>query len=132
MSDSVRPHGLQPIRLLRPWDFPGKSTGVGCHCLLRQEVLSSSQIEETGLRQERARQGAKHSGGVGGVETHTGVTSPGFLGSLAKPGPPPRGFLGRRKAAHFSASFHSFSGPSPASVAPEWRGKLNSCSTTIP
>ena len=30
-----RPHGLQPPRLLRPWDFPGKSTGVGCHCLLR-------------------------------------------------------------------------------------------------
>ena len=29
-----RPHGLQPTRLLRPWDFPGKSTGVGCHCLL--------------------------------------------------------------------------------------------------
>ena len=27
-------HGLQPTRLLRPWDFPGKSTGVGCHCLL--------------------------------------------------------------------------------------------------
>ena len=27
--------GLQPTRLLRPWDFPGKSTGVGCHCLLR-------------------------------------------------------------------------------------------------
>ena len=25
---------LQPIWLLRPWDFPGKSTGVGCHCLL--------------------------------------------------------------------------------------------------
>ena len=35
MSDSSRPHGLQPTRLLRPWDFPGKSTGVGCHCLLR-------------------------------------------------------------------------------------------------
>ena len=34
VSDSVRPHGLQPIRLLHPWDFPGKSTGVGCHCLL--------------------------------------------------------------------------------------------------
>ena len=27
-------HELQPTRLLRPWDFPGKSTGVGCHCLL--------------------------------------------------------------------------------------------------
>ena len=35
MSNSSWPHGLQPTRLLRPWDFPGKSTGVGCHCLLR-------------------------------------------------------------------------------------------------
>ena len=35
VSDSLRPHGLQPTRLLSPWDFPGKSTGVGCHCLLR-------------------------------------------------------------------------------------------------
>ena len=34
VSDSMRPHGLQPTRPLRPWDFPGKSTGVGCHCLL--------------------------------------------------------------------------------------------------
>ena len=31
VSDSLRSHGLQPTRLLRPWDFPGKSTGVGCH-----------------------------------------------------------------------------------------------------
>ena len=36
VPDSWRPHGLQPTRLLRPWDFPGKSTGVGCHCLLWQ------------------------------------------------------------------------------------------------
>ena len=34
VSNSERPHGLQPTRLLRPWDFLGKSTGVGCHCLL--------------------------------------------------------------------------------------------------
>ena len=34
VSDSLWPHGLQPTRLLSPWDFPGKSTGVGCHCLL--------------------------------------------------------------------------------------------------
>ena len=33
---SSRPLGLQPTRLLRPWDFLGKSTGVGCHCLLRR------------------------------------------------------------------------------------------------
>ena len=31
VSDSLRPHGLQPSRLLHPWYFPGKSTGVGCH-----------------------------------------------------------------------------------------------------
>ena len=34
LSNSSQPHGLQPTRLLHPWDFPGKSTGVGCHCLL--------------------------------------------------------------------------------------------------
>ena len=34
VSDSVRPHRRQPTRLPRPWDSPGKSTGVGCHCLL--------------------------------------------------------------------------------------------------
>ena len=37
MSDSWRPHGLQPTKLLRPWDFQGKSTGVGCYCLLQAE-----------------------------------------------------------------------------------------------
>ena len=31
---SLRPHGLQPTRLLRPWHSPGKDTGVGCHFLL--------------------------------------------------------------------------------------------------
>ena len=35
VSNSSRPHGLQPTRLLRPWDLPGKSTGVACHCLLQ-------------------------------------------------------------------------------------------------
>ena len=35
MSDSVRPHRRQPTRLPRPWDSPGKITGVGCHFLLQ-------------------------------------------------------------------------------------------------
>ena len=35
MSNSQRPQGLQPKGLLCPWDFLGKSTGVGCHCLLQ-------------------------------------------------------------------------------------------------
>ena len=34
----------QPTRLLRPWDFPGKSTGVGCHCLLRSWEPTSLQF----------------------------------------------------------------------------------------
>ena len=42
VSDSLWPHGLQPTRLLRPWDFPGKSTGVGCHCLLWWRLVESS------------------------------------------------------------------------------------------
>ena len=35
MSDSLRPHGLEPTRLLCPWNSPGKITGVGCHFLLQ-------------------------------------------------------------------------------------------------
>jgi len=35
VSDSVRPHRQQPTRLHRPWDSPGKNTGVGCHFLLQ-------------------------------------------------------------------------------------------------
>ena len=31
----LQPHGLQPARLLGPWDFLGKNTGVGCHSLLQ-------------------------------------------------------------------------------------------------
>ena len=33
MSDTLQPRGLQPARLLCPWDSPGKNTGVGCHAL---------------------------------------------------------------------------------------------------
>ena len=35
VSDSARPHRRQPIRLPRPWDSPGRNTGVGCHFLLQ-------------------------------------------------------------------------------------------------
>ena len=50
MSDSLRPHGLQPTRLLHPWDFPGKNTGVGCHCLL--QPLSTKIVQIVGLSDE--------------------------------------------------------------------------------
>ena len=47
VSDSSRPHGLQSTRLLHPWDLPGKSTGVGCHCLLQCCSLWGRKESET-------------------------------------------------------------------------------------
>ena len=43
--DSSRPHGLQPTRFIHPWDFPGKSTGVGCLCLLLMNLIGVWLIE---------------------------------------------------------------------------------------
>ena len=40
VSSSLQPHGLQPVGFLRPWDFPGKGTGVGCHFLLHRVFLT--------------------------------------------------------------------------------------------
>ena len=39
VSDSLWPHG--PTRLLYPWNFLGKNTGVGCHFLLTQGLNPS-------------------------------------------------------------------------------------------
>ena len=36
MSNSLQPHGLQLVRLLCPWDFPGKNTGMDYHFLLQR------------------------------------------------------------------------------------------------
>ena len=48
MSDSVRPHRWQPIRLPRPWDSPGKNTGVSCHFLLQcRKVKSESEVAQS-------------------------------------------------------------------------------------
>ena len=48
MSDSVRPHRWQPTRLPRPWDSPGKNTGVGCHFLLQcMKVKSEREVAQS-------------------------------------------------------------------------------------
>ena len=40
----------QPIRLHRPWDSPGKNTGVGCHFLLQcMKVKSESEVTQSCL-----------------------------------------------------------------------------------
>ena len=43
MSDSLRPHGLQPTRLLCPWNSACKNTGVGCHSLL-QGIVPTQRV----------------------------------------------------------------------------------------
>ena len=40
MSDSLPRHGLQPTRLLCPWDSPDRNTGVGCRVLLQGIFLT--------------------------------------------------------------------------------------------
>ena len=48
VSDSVRPHRQQPTRFPRPWDSPGKNTGVGCHFLLQgMKVKSESEVAQS-------------------------------------------------------------------------------------
>ena len=48
MSDSVRPQRQQPTRLPRPWDSPGKNTGVSCHFLLQcMKVKSESEVAQS-------------------------------------------------------------------------------------
>ena len=48
VSDSVRPHRQQPTRLPRPWDSPGKNTGVGCHFLLQcMKVKNENEVVQS-------------------------------------------------------------------------------------
>ena len=50
MSDSVRPHRRQPTRLPRPWDPPGKNTGMGSHFLLQcMKVESEREVAQSCL-----------------------------------------------------------------------------------
>ena len=60
VSDSSWPHGLQSTRLLHPWDFPGKSTGVGCHGLLpisKAAGIRTERCEEENKRLGRHKKG---------------------------------------------------------------------------
>ena len=50
MCDSVQPHRWQPTRVCRPWDSPGKNTGVGCHFLLQcMKMKSESEVAQSCL-----------------------------------------------------------------------------------
>ena len=74
MSDSLRPCGLKPTRLLPPWDSPGKSIGVGCHFLLQGIFLT--QGLNPGLRHcsqilyQLSLEGSPFSNHVGSTSHH--------------------------------------------------------------
>ena len=83
MSDSVRPHRRQPTRLPRPWDSPGKNTGVGCHFLLqcmKVKVKSLSRVQLLATPWTAAHQ-APPSMGFSRQEYWSGVPlpSPGLI-----------------------------------------------------
>ena len=87
MSNSLQPHGLQPTRLLCPWDFPGKNTEVGCHFLLQGIFLTQ------------------------GSNSHLLHLSPALAGrffTIASPGIPTRGFP---KISHGSMTVRLILGP---------------------
>ena len=44
VTDSLRPHGLWPARLLCTWDFSSKDIAVGCHLLLQEGMVSQEQM----------------------------------------------------------------------------------------
>ena len=79
MSDSSRPQGLQPTRLLRPWDFPGKSTGVGCHCLLQQFIW--------GVQKRQMHRDRKQISFCLGLKAVIGMAATGPEGSSSRHGP---------------------------------------------
>ena len=84
MSDSVRPHRQQPTRLPRPWDSPGKSTGVGCHFSnawkWKVKVKSLSRVRLVVMPWTAAYQ-APPSMGFSRQEYWSGLTSPGWHSS---------------------------------------------------
>ena len=89
MSDSLQPHGLQPTRLLHPWDFPGKSTEVGCHFLLQDSVLLAQKQKYRSMEQERKpRNKPMHYGylifdkGCSGAKTASSINGAGKTGQL--------------------------------------------------
>ena len=76
MSNSVQPHKRQPNRLPRPWDSPGKNTGVGCHFLLQcMKVKSLSHVRLFKTPRTAAYQ-APPSMGFSRQEYWSGVPSP--------------------------------------------------------
>ena len=87
VSDSLRSHGLQPARLLCPWNSPGKNTGVGCHALL--QGIFPTQGLNPGLQYFRWNLNRlSHQGSTRILEWEACPFSRGSSGLGIKPGSP--------------------------------------------
>ena len=88
---------LQPTRLLCPWDFPGESTGVGCHCLL--SPLQTFDLKKSAISGAHC---PAREGGVGaGADWRSGwgcLAAPSLPRVGACSGQDPRGGAGRLPA----------------------------------
>ena len=68
VSNPVRPHRRQPTRLPRPWDSPGKNSGVGCHLLLQgRTVKSESEVTQSCLTLRDPMDGSLPGSAVHGI-----------------------------------------------------------------
>ena len=89
MSDSVQPQGQQLTRLPRPWDSPGKNTGVGCHFLLQcMKVKSESEVTQSCLTLSDLMDCSLPGSSVHGIfqqEYWSGLPLPSPWVSLAEP-----------------------------------------------
>ena len=63
MSDCLKPHGLQPARLLCPWDSPGKNIETGSHSLL-QEIFMTQGLNSHVLHCRQILYSLSHKGSL--------------------------------------------------------------------
>ena len=94
VSNSLRPHGLQPIRILCPWNSPGKNTGVGCHFLF-QGIFWTSGSNPCLLHCRQILYHLSHQGSffqqraTRNIHQHISVALPGALVAAPPPFVPP-------------------------------------------
>ena len=67
MPNSLQLHGLQPARLLCPWNFPGKNTGVSCHSLF-QGIFPTQGLNLCLLHCRHVLYHLNHQGSLQGVQ----------------------------------------------------------------
>ena len=113
VSDSLQPPGLYPARLLCPWDFPGRNTGVGCHafskgpCMCVLSCFSHIQLCAT-LRTVACQ--TSQSMGFFSQESLSGLPCP-PPGNLPDPGIKPESFTTPALACEFFTTSATWEAP---------------------